>query len=132
VIAGGIGISVVIGFLYIAIVKLLPHHMIFVLAFLNTVVILFLFILGIVSNNVAMYVIMGIFLLLNSISICCLRNRLDLVLVMLKTSANFITQNPSIFLTALAQLLLTSIITIFYMYSTVAISSIIEHKNYQK
>lgn len=85
-------------------------------------------IIGIVIQNYALAIAMGVTLLIYSCVLACFRKRIMTGIVLVKVATNFMTAKPIVFLTPVIKVVLTVLFAVFWIYT---LSLMIERANWQ-
>ncbi len=110
-------ISMVVGLLYIFLIKLAPKGMIMVMIFSSLALIGALCLIGVIIQNYALAITMGIILLVYACILLCFRKRIRTGIVLVKVATNFISEKPIIFITPIIKLVLTILFAGFWVYT---------------
>ena len=120
--------SIVISLLYIFLIKLMPRGMILTMIFTSLGLIGVLCIIGVVTQNYALAITMGIMLLIYSLVLFCFRDRIKTGIVLVKVATNFISDKPIVFLTPIIKVVLTVLFAVFWAYT---LGLMLEKANWQ-
>ena len=84
-------LSMVVGLLYIFLIKLAPKGMIMVMIFSSLGLIGVLCVIGVIIQNYALAITMGVMLLIYTCILVCFRKRIRTGIVLVKVATNFIS-----------------------------------------
>ena len=118
----------VVSLLYILLIKLAPKGMIMVMIFSSLGLIGLLCLIGIIIQNYALAITMGIMLLIYTCILVCFRKKIQTGIVLVKVATNFISEKPIIFLTPIIKIFLTILFVVFWGYT---MSLMIQKGNWQ-
>ena len=107
--------SIIVSFIYIFLIKLMPRVMVISLIFLSLGMLAVLAIVGIITGNIALTIIMVITLLVYGIILACFRNRIKMGIVLVKVATSFFTEKPIVFLTPIIKIFLTILFAVFWI-----------------
>ena len=107
--------SIIVSFIYIFLIKLMPGVMVISLIFLSLGMLAVLAIVGIITGNIALTIIMVITLLVYGIILVCFRNRIKMGIVLVKVATSFFTEKPIVFLTPIIKIFLTILFAVFWI-----------------
>lgn len=83
IIAAGVGIAIIVSFLYVFLLKAFPRPMVYFMIFLSLGLIGVLFIIGLFTN-IILSIVMGVYFIIYSIVLCCLRKKIEIGIAMVK------------------------------------------------
>jgi hypothetical protein len=89
--------------------------MVISLIFLSLGMLAVLAVVGVITGNIALTIIMVITLVVYGIILACFRNRIKMGIVLVKVSTNFFTAKPIVFLTPLIKIVLTVLFAVFWI-----------------
>ena len=121
--------SVVVSFAYVMLIKAFPRPMVYVMTILSLGVIAAMALIGLIINNLGLFIGMSVTLLIYLLLLYCLRRKIDTGIAMVKIATKFISERMQIFLTPILKLVLTFAIGAFYIYTLSIMLAIIDIKN---
>lgn len=95
----------------------MPAFMVIVMTLTSLGLIAVLCLIGIIDQNYALAIPMGVTFLIYALLIVCLRNKIKMGIVLVKVATKFISDKPIIFLTPIIKLVLTILFAVFWLYS---------------
>jgi len=128
-IGAGVATSVIVSFVYVLLIKAFPRPMVYLMTVLSLGVLAAMAVVGIILDNLALTITMGVTLLIYLCVLYCLRKKIDTGIAMVKIATNFISERMQIFFTPLVKLVLTFIVGSFYIYTLSAMLGIIDIKD---
>jgi hypothetical protein len=121
-------ISMIASLAYILLIKLAPKGMIMVMIFSSLGLIGVLCIIGIILQNYALAIMMGVMLLIYTCILVCFRKKIQTGIVLVKVATTFIADKSIIFLTPIIKVVLTILFAGFWGYT---LSLMIQKGNWQ-
>jgi hypothetical protein len=116
-IAGCLGISIVLSFLYIVLIKLIPKIMVYALIGLSMGLLLIAAAVGILSGAVAIGIPFLILFLVYALVLYCMRRKIALGITLIKVATQFLTEKWGIFITPIIKIALNILFTFFWIYT---------------
>ena len=116
-----LGVSVILSFLYIFLLRLYPKVMVYTMIGLTLGLLAVLAIAGIFMGQIGITIGMGITLLIYALVLFCFRKKIQTGIVLVKVATNFMASRISVFLTPIVKVVLAAIIGGFWIYCMSAI-----------
>jgi hypothetical protein len=110
-------LSIAISLVYIFLIKLMPRGMILTMIFVSLGLIGVLCIIGVIIQNYALAISMGVILLVYACILGCFRQRIKTGIVLVKVATTFISEKPIVFLTPIIKVVLTLFFAVFWAYT---------------
>ena len=118
--------SLLLSFTYVYLIKAFPKIMVYLSIVLTLAVFAALAIYGLIIGQIGLTIAMVITLLIYILILGCLRNKIALGILLVELSTRFMADRPSVFFAPFFNIVLTSIIGIFW---TFCLSIIIKNMN---
>ena len=114
------GLSIILGFIYILLVKTFPKIMVYTIIILTLVTLALLALVSLIMGNIIGCIIFGVMLIIYLILLACFYKKINLGILLVKVASQFMTQNCSIYFTPIIKIVFTAIIAIFWSISVSA------------
>jgi len=90
-IAAGIGIALVVAYLYVFLIKTFPRPMIYLMLISSLAIIAIIALVGIITNNIGLTISFGIMFLVYALVLFCLRSKINTGIALVTVATHFIS-----------------------------------------
>lgn len=90
-IAAGVGIALIVAYLYVFLIKTFPRPMIYLMLVLSLGIIAIIAIVGLFTNNIGLTISFGIMFLVYALVLFCLRSKIDTGIALVTVATHFIS-----------------------------------------
>lgn len=105
-----------------------PKPMVYFMIVLSMGTIATLALLGLFTGNLGLAISMGVTFLIYGLLLCCLWKKLHTGIAMISVATKFMSDKPTVFLSPIVKLILTTIVGFFYAFALSATVAVSNHK----